>query len=98
VSARSHARVEIRRRVHGRVDLAAKRPLRIGENIDHLAEPYLANHEEVDVALVPEFTSRGRSIDERHVDTISNRAQCVAQHVDKSGGFGKQRLQLRKDR
>lgn len=56
----SYLGVELLRLVYGGIDIAAEHALRVGCRIHHVPERHVADHEKVDVALIPErITGRG---------------------------------------
>ena len=89
---------EFARRVDGRIDVSPESLLSPGQRADHILEGRVPHDEQVDVACRPEFAASGRPKHEGDDNLLSERGECVAEHVGETGGLCKQALQLWKDR
>lgn len=83
---------------HRRIDLAAQCGLRRCERARQIGEAGAAENHQVHVAAGTLAAGRHAAVDERQLDLLAQRLQCLAQHVGKAGGLAQQCRKLGKDR
>jgi hypothetical protein len=81
-----------------RVQLALERALSLCECVDHVPEPDVADHHDVDVRLAALVPPSERAIHEREDDAVSQRDKRSSEHVDDTGRLREDGTQLRQYR
>ncbi len=96
--ARRQLRLELGRRVYGRVDLSAQGFLNGTERIYNFAKTRLTDHEEVNVASGTLLVTGKRAVNEGENNTISKRRQGSTQTIAHTARFCHQAFKLGEDR
>jgi len=84
--------------IHGWIDVSSQPLLRARQRTHNVLERCVTDDEEVDVARRFELATGCGSEHERHQYALAEGRQRLPQQIGQSGRFGKQALQLRKDR
>ena len=98
VVAAPDLRMEFGRRVDRRVHVPSKPLLRLGQGAGDRRERRITDDEDVDVAIATQFPAGRGPEDESDDDTVGERCQRFAQHIDGAGGFQEERPQFGKYR
>ena len=89
---------ELVRRVDDGIDLASQGPVRCSQRVHNFPERYVADNQQVDIAVSLKFVPGSRTKDEGGANPLRNRGQALANHTDRTGGFHQQRLELFENR
>ena len=89
---------ELVRRVNHGIDLASQGLLCCAERVHNFPERYVADHEQVDIAVPLKFIPGRRTKNEGGANPLRNRDQALANHADRPGGLYQQRLKFAEDR
>lgn len=84
--------------IDGGIEVSAEPILSFGQCLHHVLEPGVSDHQQIDVAVLPQRAAGRGAEHERDHDPLAERSQPLAKPVDEPGGFRKQALQLREDR
>ncbi len=80
-------RAEFSRRVDRRVHVPSEPLLRLYQGAGDRRERRIPDHEQIDVAVVPQFPAGRGAKDESDDDAVGKRRQRIAHHIGGSSGF-----------